>query len=188
MLFKETKINGVFVIEPELIKDERGFFACSWSQSDFEQRGLNPRLVQCNISFNNSRGTVRGMHFQEKPYEEAKLVRCTRGAMFDVAVDLRTDSPTRFQWVGTELSADNRRMFYIPEGFAHGYQTLVDDTEICYQMSQSYHPESARGLRWDDPVLGIEWPEEVTVISDRDRAFKLLGPDLSATAPGRPAE
>jgi dTDP-4-dehydrorhamnose 3,5-epimerase len=186
MLFKETKINGVFVIEPELIKDERGFFACSWSQSEFEQHGLNPRLIQCNISFNNKRGTVRGMHFQEKPYEEAKLVRCTRGAMFDVAVDLRSDSPTRFQWAGVELTADNRLMFYIPEGFAHGYQTLVDDTEISYQMSQSYHSEAARGLRWDDPVLGIEWPQEVTVISERDKAFQLLEKDLSVAAPRKP--
>lgn len=175
MIFEETKMKGVIVIEPELIEDERGFFACSWSRSEFEQRGLNPRLLQCNISFNLKRGTLRGMHYQQQPHEEAKLVRCTRGAMFDVAVDLRSDSATRYQWVAAELTADNRRMLYIPEGFAHGYQSLVDSTEIFYQMSESYHPESARGVRWDDPVLAIEWPLEVTVMSARDREFSLLG-------------
>jgi dTDP-4-dehydrorhamnose 3,5-epimerase len=174
MLFKETKLKGVFVIEPELITDERGFFACSWSPEEFEKQGLNPRLVQCNISFNNRRGTLRGMHFQEKPYEEAKLVRCTRGAMYDVAVDLRIGSPSRYRWAAVELTADNRRMLYIPEGFGHGYQTLADDTEIFYQMSESYHPESARGLRWDDPRLGIEWPLEVAVISKRDQEYDLI--------------
>lgn len=174
MLFKETKLKGVFVIEPELITDERGFFACSWSPEEFEKQGLNPRLMQCNISFNNKRGTLRGMHFQEKPHEEAKLVRCTRGAMYDVAVDLRIGSPSRYRWAAVELTADNRRMLYIPEGFGHGYQTLADDTEIFYQMSESYHPESARGLRWDDPRLGIEWPLEVAVISKRDQEFDLI--------------
>src|SRR4051812_21001412 len=130
MIFEETKIKGVFVIKPELIEDERGFFACSWSGSEFEQRGLNPRLLQCNLSFNLKRGTVRGMHYQQKPHEEAKLVRCTRGAIFDVAVDLRPGSSTRYEWVAAELTMDNRCMFYIPGGFAHGYQTLTDNTEI----------------------------------------------------------
>src|SRR5687767_13576629 len=125
MIFEETKLKGVFVIDPEPIEDERGFFACSWARRDFEQRGLNSRLLQCNISFNHRRGTLRGMHYQQKPHEEAKLVRCTRGAMLDVAVDVRVDSTTRYQWVAVELTADNRRMLYIPEGFAHGYQTLV---------------------------------------------------------------
>ena len=174
MLFKETKLKGVFVVEPEMIEDERGFFACSWSPIDFEKHELNPRLRQCNISFNNKRGTVRGMHFQEKPHEEAKLVRCTRGAMYDVAVDLRPGSPSRYRWQAVELTADNHRMLYIPEGLAHGYQTLADDTEIFYQMSESYHPESARGLRWDDPRVGIEWPLPMTVISERDAKFPLL--------------
>ncbi|MDX6290392.1 MAG: dTDP-4-dehydrorhamnose 3,5-epimerase [Blastocatellia bacterium] len=174
MLFKETKLKGVFVVEPELIKDERGFFACAWSPEEFEKQGLNPRLRQCNISFNNLSGTVRGMHFQEKPYEEAKLVRCTQGAMCDVAVDLRPDSPTRYQWAAAELTASNHRMLYIPEGFAHGYQTLADDTEIFYQMSETYHPEVARGLRWDDPRLGIEWPLPMAIISERDTKFPLL--------------
>ena len=174
MLFKETKLKGVFVVEPELIEDERGFFACSWSPDEFAGHGLNPRLRQCNISFNHKRGTLRGMHFQEKPHEEAKLVRCTRGAMYDVAVDLRPGSPSQYQWAAVELTADNRRMLYIPEGFAHGYQTLTDDTEIFYQMSESYHPQSAHGLRWDDPRLGIEWPLPVAVISKRDQEFDLI--------------
>lgn len=173
MIFNETKLPGVFIVEPEIITDERGFFACSWSPVEFEQQGLNPRLVQCNISFNNQRGTLRGMHFQAKPHEEAKLVRCTRGALYDVAIDLRTGSPSRYQWVAVELTADNRRMLYIPEGFAHGYQTLADETEVFYQMSESYHPESAGGLRWNDPAIGIEWPLSVTVISPRDQNYDL---------------
>jgi dTDP-4-dehydrorhamnose 3,5-epimerase len=171
MLFKETKLKGTFVVEPELINDERGFFACSWSMDEFEKQGLNPQLMQCNISFNNKRGTLRGMHFQEKPHEEAKLVRCTRGAIYDVAVDLRMNSPTRYQWTAAELTADNRRMLYIPEGFAHGYQTLIDDTEIFYQMSETYHPEAARGVRYDDPIFGVKWPLPLSVISERDRSY-----------------
>jgi dTDP-4-dehydrorhamnose 3,5-epimerase len=174
MLFKETKLKGVFVVEPEIIEDERGFFAGAWSAVEFEKHGLNSRLAQCNISFNKKRGTLRGMHFQTEPHEEAKLVRCTRGAMYDVAVDLRPGSPSHYRWVAAELNADNHRMLYIPEGFAHGYQTLADDTEIFYQMSEYYHPESARGLRWNDAVLGIEWPLPVAVISGRDANFQLL--------------
>ncbi|HEY0347337.1 MAG TPA: dTDP-4-dehydrorhamnose 3,5-epimerase [Pyrinomonadaceae bacterium] len=173
------KIKGVFVIEPELIEDERGFFACSWSRSEFEQRGLNPRMLQCNISFNFKRGTVRGMHYQQMPHEEAKLVRCTRGAMFDVAVDLRSESATRYQWVAAELTADNRRMLYIPEGFAHGYQTLVDGTEIFYQMSETYHPESARGVRWDDQLFRIAWPERVVCVNDRDNTYPDINPEVN---------
>jgi len=179
MIFEETKIKGVFVIEPELIEDERGFFACSWSRSEFEQRGLNPRMLQCNISFNFKRGTVRGMHYQQMPHEEAKLVRCTRGAMFDVAVDLRSESATRYQWVAAELTADNRRMLYIPEGFAHGYQTLVDGTEIFYQMSETYHPESARGVRWDDQLFRIAWPERVVCVNDRDNTYPDINPEVN---------
>jgi dTDP-4-dehydrorhamnose 3,5-epimerase len=174
MLFQETELKGVFVVEPEIIEDERGFFACSWSAVEFEKHGLNSCLVQCNISFNKKRGTLRGMHFQTEPHQEAKLVRCTRGAMYDVAVDLRPGSPSHFRWVAAELNADNHRMLYIPEGFAHGYQTLADDTEIFYQMSEYYHPESARGLRWNDAALGIEWPLPVAVISGRDANFQLL--------------
>ena len=174
MNYHETKIPGVFIIEPELISDARGFFAMSWLPEEFETRGLNPLIAQCNISFNKRCGTVRGMHFQRKPHEEAKIVRCTRGAMYDVAIDLRRDSPTRYEWVAAELTADNYRMLYIPEGFAHGYQTLADDTEIFYQISESYHPESAGGVRWDDPAFGLKWPLPITVIAERDATYPLL--------------
>jgi len=174
MIFRETELRGVFIIEPEIIEDERGFFACSWTLDEFEKHGLNPRLVQCNISFNKLRGTLRGMHFQNKPHEEAKLVRCTRGAIYDVAIDLRSDSPTRNRWVAVELSGENHRMLHIPEGFAHGYQTLTDSAEVFYQMSEYYHPESAGGVRWDDPAFGIQWPLEVTVIAKRDANYPFL--------------
>lgn len=168
MIFTETKLKGSFIVTPEMITDERGFFARTWTPEEFAARGLNPRILQCNISHNHARGTLRGMHLQVKPHEEAKLVRCTRGALYDVAVDLREDSPTYLQWAAVELTEDNRLMFYIPEGFAHGYQTLADETEVFYQMSEYYHPESARGLRWNDPALGIEWPLPVSVISPKD--------------------
>ncbi|HYG82921.1 MAG TPA: dTDP-4-dehydrorhamnose 3,5-epimerase [Pyrinomonadaceae bacterium] len=174
MIFTETKLKGAFVVAPEFIKDERGFFARLWTPEEFEERGLNPRLVQSNISYNRTKGTLRGMHFQVKPHEEAKLVRCTRGSLYDVALDIRPDSPTYLQWEAVELTEENRLMFYVPEGFAHGYQTLEDDTEVFYQMSELYHPESARGLRWDDPKLGIRWPLPVSVISQRDTQFELL--------------
>ncbi|HYX28432.1 MAG TPA: dTDP-4-dehydrorhamnose 3,5-epimerase [Pyrinomonadaceae bacterium] len=174
MIFTETKIKGVFVIEPEPINDDRGFFACSWSRDEFARRGLNPRLAQCNISFNHKRATLRGMHYQQAPHEEAKLVRCTSGLIFDVALDLRAHSPTRYQWVATELGEKNRRMFYIPEGLAHGYQTLSDDTEIFYQISENYHPESARGVRWDDPAFAIEWPLPPTIMADRDANYPMM--------------
>jgi dTDP-4-dehydrorhamnose 3,5-epimerase len=174
MIFTETALEGAFIIEPEPIHDERGFFARTWSQEEFLQRGLNPRVLQQSISLNKLRGTIRGMHYQVDPYREAKLVRCTTGAIFDVLVDLREDSPTFHKWVGLELSSKNRRMLYVPEEFAHGFQTLQDETEISYQISEYYHPEAARGLRWDDPALGIEWPLPVTVISERDKQHPLL--------------
>ena len=174
MIFTETELSGVFIVDPEILEDERGFFARSWAPEEFADRGLNPRLAQCNLSFNKRRGTVRGLHFQVEPHAEAKLVRCTRGSIFDVAVDLRPNSPTCYKWVGVELTADNRRMLYVPEGFAHGYQTLKDATELFYQVSEYYHPESARGLRWDDPRLRIDWPLPVTLISPRDRKFELI--------------
>jgi dTDP-4-dehydrorhamnose 3,5-epimerase len=176
MIFHETHLPGVFIIEPELFTDNRGFFACAWTAKEFEQHGLNPALSQCNISFNGRRGTVRGMHFQRKPHEETKLIRCTRGAIYDVAIDLRPDSPTRHQWLGASLTSDNHRMLYIPEGFAHGYQTLTDDTELFYQLSEYYHPESADGVRWDDPAFRIDWPLPVSVIADRDANYPLLKP------------
>jgi dTDP-4-dehydrorhamnose 3,5-epimerase len=174
MIFKETKLRGAYVIEPELIEDERGFFARTWSQEDFAARGLNSKLVQCNSSFNKQRGTLRGMHYQIPPHEEAKLVRCTAGAIYDVILDLREDSPTRSEWIAVELSARNRQMVYVPEGFAHGFQTLEDETEVCYQVSAYYHEESARGVRWDDLAFGIDWPLPVSVVSDRDRSHPFV--------------
>jgi len=168
MIFAETKLKGAFIIEPERQEDERGFFARTWCQREFETHGLNPRLVQCNISFNKKKGTLRGMHYQIPPHEEAKLVRCTMGAIYDVIIDLRPHSSTFKQWLSIELTADNRRMLYIPEGFAHGFQTLEDDTEVFYQMSEFYHPECARGIRWDDPALKIRWPFSPLIVSNKD--------------------
>ncbi|CAD5935875.1 MAG: dTDP-4-dehydrorhamnose 3,5-epimerase [Planktothrix agardhii KL2] len=172
MKFTETQLKGAYIIEPELIRDERGFFARSWCQKEFTERGLNPNLVQCNISFNLKKGTLRGMHYQAKPHEEAKLVRCTMGAIYDVIVDIRPESPTFKQWVAVELTAENRKMLYIPEGMAHGFQTLVDNTEVFYQMSEFYHPESATGVRWDDPIFRIIWLETSSmIISEKDKSY-----------------
>jgi dTDP-4-dehydrorhamnose 3,5-epimerase len=171
LIFKETKLNGAYVIEPERLEDERGFFARTWCQKEFQERGLNPRLVQCNVSFNHKKGTLRGMHYQLAPYEEAKLVRCTKGAIYDVIVDLRPDSKTFKDYLVVVLSAENRKMLYIPEKFAHGFITLEDNTEIFYQMSEFYSAEYARGFRWNDPAFGIQLPLEVVVISDRDRNY-----------------
>lgn len=171
MIFTETTLKGAFMIEPERRHDERGFFARTWCQREFAAEGLPPEWVQCNISFNRQRGTLRGMHYQAAPYAEAKLVRCTMGAIYDVIIDLRSESPTFRQWLAVELTADNRRMLFIPQGFAHGFQTLTDDTEVFYQMSQFYVPEYARGVRWDDPAFKVSWPAEKRIISERDQAF-----------------
>lgn len=172
MLFSESILKGAYIIEPEKLEDERGFFARSWCADEFAAYGLNPKIVQCSISFNHKKGTLRGMHYQVAPYEEEKLVRCTAGAVFDVIIDLRPESPTFKAWLAVELSASNRKMIYIPGGFAHGFQTLEDNSEIFYQISEFFHPESARGVRWDDPTFGIEWPvlQEIT-ISDKDRKY-----------------
>jgi dTDP-4-dehydrorhamnose 3,5-epimerase len=168
MIFTETKLDGAFLIDIEERTDERGFFARSWCQKEFEQYGLVPLVVQANISFNHKKGTVRGMHYQASPYEETKLVRCTRGAIYDVIVDLRKGSPTYCQWLSAELTADNRRMLFVPEGYAHGFQTLTDATEVCYQVSQFYTPGAERGARFNDPAFSIRWPLDVTVISEKD--------------------
>lgn len=170
MIFTETRLKGVFIVELEILEDERGFFSRSWCQREFETHGLNARLVQCNISYNSKKGTLRGMHFQTDPHQEAKLVRCTSGAIYDVAVDLRSGSYTFKQWVAVELTAENRRMLYIPEGVAHGFQTLADNSEVFYQMSEFYHPECAGGVRWDDPAFCIRWPLPVPIMSGRDRS------------------
>lgn len=171
MIFTETKLKGAFIINVEPIEDERGLFARSWCREEFKAHGLNPELAQCNISFNNKKGTLRGMHYQKPPHEEAKLVRCTLGAIFDVIIDLRADSPTCKQWLGEELTAKNRRMLYIPEGFAHGFITLEDDTEVFYQMSTPYVPNSASGVRWDDPAINIIWPKQPQIISQQDQSY-----------------
>ncbi len=171
MIFNETKLKGAFIIELEKRDDERGFFARSFCTREFETHAINPRVVQCNVSFNKKRGTLRGLHFQKDPYEETKLVRCTLGAICDVIVDLRSSSETFKQWVSVELTAHNGKMLYVPEGFAHGFQTLEDNTEIFYQMSEFYNPESASGVRWNDPAFGIQWPEDERAISEKDRQF-----------------
>lgn len=171
MIFTETALKGAFIIEPELLEDERGFFALTWSEEEFVRHGLNPRVVQSNLSFNKRRGTLRGMHFQAAPYAQAKLVRCTAGAIYDVIVDLRSDSTTFKRWTAVELSAGNRLMLYVPEGFAHGFQTLEDNTEVSYQMSEEYVPESAQGVRWNDPAFGINWPAADRTIIDRDQKY-----------------
>jgi dTDP-4-dehydrorhamnose 3,5-epimerase len=171
MIFRKTAIHGAWVIEPERLEDERGFFARTWDLAEFAKRGLNPQLAQCSISYNRARGTLRGLHYQAAPYEEAKLVRCTAGAIFDVAVDLRPESRSFREWFGVELSAQNRLALYVPEGCAHGFLTLDDDSEVHYQISQSHVPQAARGVRWNDPAFAITWPGEVVVINERDCCY-----------------
>ncbi len=175
MIFSPTPLAGACVVELEPVADDRGFFARAFCREEFEAHGLNPQLAQSNISFNRRRGTLRGLHYQAAPYAEAKLVRCTQGAIWDVIVDLRADSPSYKRWHAVELSAENRRALYVPEGFAQGFQTLADDSEVLYLMSQFYRPDAARGLRWDDPALGIAWPIADPQLSDRDRSLPRLG-------------
>ena len=170
MKFTETKLKGAYVIEVEPLADERGFFARSWCQKEFAEHGLDPNLVQCNISFNLKKGTLRGMHYQAEPYQEAKLIRCTKGAIYQVVIDIRPDSFTFKQWVAVELTAENRKMLYVSKGMASGFQTLMDNTEVFYQMAEFYHPESAKVVRWDHPAFEIEWPIEVKIISDKDNS------------------
>lgn len=174
MIFTELPLKGAFVIEMELKADERGFFATSWSKQEFIRRELDSELHECNVSFNKVQGTIRGMHYQAEPHGQTKLVRCTKGSIFDVIIDLRPDSPTFKRWEGFELSEDNRRMLYIPRGFAHGFQSIRDSSEILYQMSQPFNASAGRGVRWNDPAFAIEWPMPLTVISPRDRDY----PDL----------
>lgn len=171
MKFIETKLKGAYIIEPERLEDERGFFARTFCQKEFEAHGLNPRLVQCNISYNKRKGTLRGMHYQVAPHEEAKLVSCTRGLIYDVIIDLRPDSLTYCQWVAVELSAKNYQILYVPKGFAHGFQTLVNSAMVSYYISEFYAPEYVRGVRWNDPKFGMNWPMQPTVISEKDRNY-----------------
>jgi dTDP-4-dehydrorhamnose 3,5-epimerase len=176
MKFSPTRLQGAHLIELEKFHDDRGYFARSWCRREFVEHGLDPGLAQCSISFNTKRGTVRGMHYQVSPAAESKLVRCSRGALFDVILDLRPGSATFLQWLGVELTAENGKMLFIPEGFAHGFQTLADDTEIFYQISEFYSPQHARGVRWNDSLFGIQWPEPVTVISERDSRYPDANP------------
>ena len=172
MIFTETRLSGAYIIDLECIKDERGFFARTWCKEEFGKYGLNSKLVQCNLSYNVKRGTLRGMHYQVAPYEEAKLVSCISGAIYDVIIDLRENSPTFRQWQAFELSAKNRRMVYIPKGFAHGFQTLQNHTNVFYQMSEFYYPEYARGVHWNDPNINIEWPIlQELIISPKDQSY-----------------
>jgi len=172
MIFTETILKGAYIIEPERIEEERGFFARTFCRKEFESHGLNPDLVQCNISYNKKKGTLRGMHFQIAPHEEAKLISCIRGSIYDVIIDMRSDSPTYGQWTAFKLTATvHFTMLYVPESFAHGFQTLEDDTLVFYQMSEFYHPESARGIRWDDPMFAIQWPIHSRILSDKDKSY-----------------
>jgi dTDP-4-dehydrorhamnose 3,5-epimerase len=171
MDFAPTPLKDAYIIEVEKLEDERGFFARTWCQQEFTKQNLDPCLVQCNISFNKKKGTLRGMHFQVPPFAETKLVRCTQGAIYDVIADLRPESETYLHWTAVELTADNRKALYVPKGFAHGFQTLEDHTEIFYQMSEFYAPNQAGGFRWNDPTFNINWPESISIISDRDQEY-----------------
>lgn len=177
MIFQETKLPGAFVIKPEKYEDERGCFARSYCSREFETHGLNAKVVQCSISYNRKKGTLRGMHYQVAPHAEVKLVRCTRGAIYDVIIDLRQDSRTFLRWVAVELTQDNRHALYVPEMFAHGFQTLADHTEVFYQISEFYAPEHARGIRWNDARFGIDWPLQPSAMSEKDRKL----PDFRET-------
>lgn len=175
MNFLPTPLDGAYVLELEPLGDDRGFFGRSFCRKEFEAHGLNSRIAQCNISFNQRRGTLRGMHFQARPYAETKVVRCTHGAIWDVIVDLRSNSPSFKRWHAVELSATNRRALYVPEGFAQGFQALADNSEVLYLMSEFYRPDAARGVRWDDPAFGIKWPVAEPHLSDRDRGLPRFG-------------
>ena len=172
MIAKQTKLNGAYIIEPERFEDERGFFARAWSAKELEALGAVGQFVEANFAYNHKRGTLRGLHWQAAPHEQAKLVRCTRGSIFDVAVDLRPESATYGQWTSVELSAANRLLFYVPDGFAHGYLTLEDDSEVLYLVTSDFAPASSRGARWNDPALGISWPDVgELIINERDNNY-----------------
>jgi dTDP-4-dehydrorhamnose 3,5-epimerase len=174
MRIEPTRLDGVFTVEIEPLRDNRGYFARTFCIDEFKAAGLNPAVVQCNVSVNIRRGTVRGMHFQRPPHTEAKLVRCATGALYDVLVDIRPESPTFGQWQGFELSGEGTLSIYVAEGYAHGFQTLADNTQVLYNMSEFYHPESSAGFRWDDPRVGIRWPLPDVVISDKDASLPPL--------------
>lgn len=172
MIFTELELKGAFLVEVKKLEDERGFFGRAWCANEFKQHGLNPSFVQLNTSFSHKKGTIRGMHYQVDPYQEVKFIRCTRGRIWDVIIDLRPGSPTFMKWMGNELSADNYRMVYVPENFAHGFVTLEDNSEVYYPVSQFYTPGAERGLRWNDPAFDIKWPIEITVVSEKDQSHR----------------
>jgi dTDP-4-dehydrorhamnose 3,5-epimerase len=174
MLFQKTPLKDLIVIEPEKLEDNRGFFARIWYQEIFKKMDLNPKIIQCSISNNKKRGTLRGLHLQYAPYEEAKIIRCTKGNLFDIVVDLRKNSPTFKKWFSIELSADNYKMLYVPEGCAHGYQTLEDNTEAAYQITEIFQPEYSGGIRWDDPALNIKLPLKISMISRKDESWDFI--------------
>ncbi len=175
MQFAETQLQGAYVVSLDKFEDERGFFARGWCHKEFSEQGLRPWILQSNISYNRNKGTLRGMHYQKAPFQETKLVRCVRGAIYDVIIDLRPHSPTFKQWTGVELTAGNYKMLYVPEDFAHGFITLEDDTEVIYHVSQYYRPDAEAGLRWNDPAFAIKWPEKVAVISEKDANWPDFG-------------
>jgi dTDP-4-dehydrorhamnose 3,5-epimerase len=174
MVFTETKLKGAFIINLTRLEDERGFFARTFCQNEFKEHGLNIQIAQANISYNKRRGTFRGMHMQLPPYEESKLIKCARGTIYDVIVDMRVSSDTYKQWIGVELTAENHQMLYVPEGFAHGFITLKNDTEVTYQMNQFYAPASEKGFRWNDPAFGIVWPIQPKIMAEKDKNFPLI--------------
>jgi len=174
MIFKKTKFEGVYIIEPKKLEDERGFFARTWDMDDFEKNGLNSKILQCSISHTKTKGTIRGLHYQISPFEETKIIRCTRGKIYDVIIDLRKDSPTYKKWGSFDLSSENYNMLYVPEGFAHGFQSLEDNIEMFYQMTQIFQSEYNKGIRWDDPIFNISWPLDVAIISKKDKNWELF--------------
>ncbi len=178
MIFKPTPLPGAYVIEPDRREDVRGFFARTYCEKEFVDQGLDPRVSQCSVSFNHRKGTLRGMHYQMMPFEEVKVVRCNRGSIYDVIIDLRSDSATYLRWFAAQLDEENGKMLYIPKGFAHGFQTLANKTEVFYQMSQVYSTEHACGVRWNDPAFSISWPEDERTIMDRDRNYPDFGETL----------
>ena len=178
MIFTKTTVNDAYIVELDKREDHRGFFARTWDKNEFEEHNLNSNLVQCNVSFSKKRGTLRGMHYQKKPFEESKLIRCTKGKIFDVIIDLRTHSSTFKKWFGVELTQENYKMLYVPEGFAHGFQSLEDNSEIIYQVSEFYTPNSELGIHWNDPAFNITWPIEEKIITEKDNSWKVFDLDV----------
>lgn len=176
MIFTELKVKDAYLVEVERLKDERGFFARTWCPQEFLEHGLDPNLAQCSISLNHKRGTLRGMHLQLPPHAETKLVRCTQGALYDVVIDLRGNSPSYMVWDAVELTADNRKALYVPKGCAHGFLTLEDNTEVLYQISEFHAPGYARGVRWNDPQFSVRWPAEVVIIAQKDQSYEDYDP------------